>query len=261
MIPQLQVAMVQSDLVWHNPPANRSLLQKQLEELGGRCHLCVLPEMFSTGFTMHPGQIDAQEQAATVAWMREQAVSHNFALCGSLCVEEGGRYYNRLYFFWPDGREAHYNKRHLFRMAGEDAVYSPGTERVVVELHGWRINLQVCYDLRFPVWSRQQGAALYDLLLYVANWPQPREMAWRQLLPARAIENLCFVCGVNRVGTDGNGIAYSGYSMCIDFKGNKLAEIPDKEQTQVVTLPAKDLKHYREKFPAHLDADGFELKK
>lgn len=198
-------------------------------------------------------------EGPTVAWMQETACKHQAVITGSLIITENGKYYNRLVWMRPDGTLEYYDKKHLFRMAGEDGIYAAGSKKLLVTLKGWNICPLVCYDLRFPVWSRNTGNQ-YDLLLYVANWPEPRSLAWRTLLQARAIENLAYVVGVNRVGQDGNGIPYSGDSSVIDPKGQILFSSSRLECMPSFTLSKQELFNFRQKFPAHLDADDFEVR-
>jgi predicted amidohydrolase len=193
----------------------------------------------------------------TIGWMREEAAALGCVITGSLIVREAGHCYNRLVWARPDGTLEHYDKRHLFRVAGEQDHYAAGARRLVVDLKGWRICPMICYDLRFPVWSRNRGD--YDLLLYVANWPQRRAHAWSTLLKARAIENLCYVAGVNRIGKDGNGATYAGDSVVLDFLGQLLSSEGGGDRVETTVLDLESLRSYRASFPAHLDADRFEL--
>lgn len=268
MTENLRVTLVQSELVWHDPDANRMAFAEKLEGLQGQTDLVVLPEMFTTGFTMEPEsaaeicyETQAGLQSETIGWLQEQAKMLGAAVCGSVAMRLGegqAIYVNRLLFVMPNGAVAHYDKRHLFRMANEHHHYQSGTGRNIVEYRGWRILLQVCYDLRFPVFSRNNND--YDLALYVANWPEPRRMAWRTLLQARAIENLCYVVGVNRVGVDVNGLSYSGDSLMADFKGECLLDNAIGEVfTDTGQLSKTELNDFREKFPAWQDADNFVL--
>lgn len=258
----LSVSLVQSSLHWHNPTANRwmltELLASTLPELG-LTDLIVLPEMFTTGFSMAAAAQAEPADGPTLAWLREQAAHYDAVLTGSVLLTEGGRYYNRLLWVRPDGTYSSYDKRHLFRLAGEHAVYTPGTCPLVEEWRGWRIMPLICYDLRFPVWSRNRPAAPYDLLLYVANWPQPRIEAWKALLQARAIENLAYTAGVNRLGTDGNGHEYPGQSALLDMRGDYLAQAGNLQTVLTRTLRAAPLREFRQQLPALLDADEFGL--
>lgn len=253
----LTVTLVQSALHWHDPDANRAMFTRKLAALAGATDLVVLPEMFATGFTMDAAANAETMDGPSVAWMKEQAARLGAVVTGSLIIGEQGHYYNRLIWMRPDGSFEHYDKRHLFRMADEHLHYTAGERRLIVELDGWRICPQVCYDLRFPVWSRNRND--YDLLLYVANWPERRAPHWRALAVARAIENLACVVAVNRVGEDGNGITYSGDSMVIDAQGRALTHLAYVESVQNVALSRAELDEYRKRFPADRDADAFEL--
>jgi predicted amidohydrolase len=257
MTANLRVTMIQADLAWQDPATNRRNLAAHFRGLAGHTDLIVLPEMFTTGFSMAADSLAETMAGATVGWLREEAAAIGCAITGSLIVEENGRHYNRLVWATPDGNLAHYDKRHLFRMAREQEHYAAGRRRLVVELKGWRLCPLVCYDLRFPVWSRSRGD--YDVLLYVANWPARRRAAWSALLRARAIENVCYVVGVNRVGKDGNGASYSGDSIALDFLGQVLGGDRDGEFVETVVLDRESLATFRRDFPVHLDADDFEL--
>ena len=255
----LRVTIVQSMLHWEDAGANRDMFAEKLNVLKGSTDLVVLPEMFTTGFTMRSAELAEQADGPTVQWMRERARTLGAALYGSVVILDEGLYKNRGLFVAPDGQVTIYDKRHLFRFANEDEYYSPGRERVVVEWRGWRLLLQVCFDLRFPVFSRNRGDL--DAILYVANWPEARKYPWSQLLIARAIENQCYVVGLNRVGMDGKGIHYSGDSVVLDARGEVLAAIGlNTEGISTADLAAGALKDFREKFPVQLDADEFELK-
>ena len=262
----LRVSIVQGATVWHDPEANRAYYGGLIAPLTGRTDLVVLPETFTSGFSNDAIDRAEDMRGPTVAWMREQAAALDAAVTGSVQLRDGDGVYNRMLWATPDGALQHYDKRHLFRYANEHKRYAAGRERLTVEWKGWRINPQVCYDLRFPVFCRNRydverpGDLDFDLQLFVANWPAARAYAWKTLLRARAIENLCFVVGVNRVGVDGNGIAYSGDSAALDFLGQPLSECTDAEQVTTTTLSAADLAAHRERFPAMLDADRFELR-
>ncbi|MBK6453097.1 MAG: amidohydrolase [Proteobacteria bacterium] len=258
MTANLRVTMIQADLAWQDPATNRRNLAAHFRGLAGHTDLIVLPEMFTTGFSMAADSLAETMAGATVGWLREEAAAIGCAITGSLIVEENGRHYNRLVWATPDGDIAHYDKRHLFRMAREQEHYAAGNRRLVVELKGWRLCPLVCYDLRFPVWSRSRGD--YDVLLYVANWPARRRAAWSALLRARAIENVCYVVGVNRMGKDGNGASYSGDSVALDFLGQVLGGDRDGDFVETVVLDRESLSTFRRDFPAHLDADDFELR-
>lgn len=257
MNPHLRVTVIQSALAWQDPAANRHRMATHFRGLVGHTDLVVLPEMFSTGFTMDADAMAETMDGPTVGWMREEAAALGCVITGSLIVREDGRHFNRLVWARPDGTLAHYDKRHLFRMAQEQHHYAAGERRLVVELKGWRICPLVCYDLRFPVWSRNRGD--YDLLVYVANWPARRAHAWSSLLRARAIENLSYVVGVNRIGTDGNGASYAGDSVVLDCLGRSLSSEGGGDRVETTVLDLESLRTWRESFPAHLDADAFEL--
>ena len=256
----LRLTILQTDIAWEDKTANLQRLHRRLQQLQGHTDLVVLPEMFATGFSMHARELAEEGEGRTLAALKTWAAQYGIALCGSYIAAEGDRCFNRAFFVTPEGNCAFYDKRHLFRMGLENANYAPGTRRMVVEYRGWRICPLVCYDLRFPVWSRNTDNA-YDLLAYVANWPAARRAAWDTLLAARAIENLCYVCGVNRVGTDGNCIRYNGGSVVHDARGTLLAAAADgAEEAQTVVLHLDELRQFREKFPAWKDADPFQLR-
>ena len=253
----LRLALLQTELVWHDPAANRAHFEQLLARVG-ETDLVILPEMFTTGFSMESAALAEPADGPTAVWLREQARRIGAVVTGSLIVQdEDGRHRNRLLWATPEGELLHYDKRHLFRMAGEHEHYAPGEQRLVLTLKGWRIRPLICYDLRFPVWSRAQDDT--DLLLYVANWPAPRRGHWNRLLPARAIENLCYVAAVNRIGSDGNGHPYAGDSQVLDFQGEPLVEAGAVAGIFHMTLSATALTAYRERFPAQRDADVFHL--
>jgi omega-amidase len=257
------VTLVQTTLHWHEPAANRAALSEQLAAAlngPGLTDLIVLPEMFTTGFSMEAIAQAEPSEGPTLAWLRDQAARYDAVVTGSVMLTEGGRYYNRLLWVRPDGSYSAYNKRHLFRMAGEHQVYTAGAERLVEEWREWRIQPLVCYDLRFPVWSRNPAADPYDLLLYVANWPHARINAWKVLLQARAIENLAYVAGVNRIGTDGLGVDYSGHTMLLDPRGEYLAQAGTMPTILTRRLMRHPLVEAREQLSALSDADAFELR-
>lgn len=260
----MNVTFLQANLYWHNPVANMAMLEEQIFTLAEPTDLIVLPEMFTTGFTMDAQAVAEPMNLTTFRWLKQMAAQTGAVVTGSYVVKENGQFFNRLVWMQPDGQFDTYDKRHLFRMAGEDTIYTAGTRRIVKVWKGWRICPLICYDLRFPVWSRNNSlndpqAFDYDLLLYVANWPSARRNAWNTLLQARAIENLSYVVGVNRVGDDGNQHAYSGDSAIIDFKGDVLFRQSDTELVHQQTLSLDDLRTFRTKFPANLDADSFTL--
>jgi len=253
----LRISLVQTALAWEDPTANRRQLAAQMAELDAT-DLVVLPEMFSTGFSMASTRLAETMTGPTVTWMQAQAESLNAVVCGSLIISADGHCYNRFVWMPADGNLEYYDKKHLFRMSSEQQHYSPGKRRCVVQWKGFRVCLQVCYDLRFPVWSRNQDD--YDLLLYVANWPATRRQHWRSLLQARAIENQCYVVGVNRLGTDGIDINYAGDSLLFDFNGTPLVDLLDTPGSATLAVKMEPLSRYREAFPAWLDADDFDLR-
>jgi omega-amidase len=252
----LNICLLQTELSWEDPAANREYFDSLLQDLAP-ADLVVLPEMFSTGFSMACDRLAETMDGATVNWMRLQAARLDCALCGSLIIQANGQFYNRFIWMSANGEVQWYDKRHLFRMSAEHQHYSAGTQRLIVSLQGFRICPQICYDLRFPVWSRNQND--YDLLLYVANWPAARRLHWRSLLRARAIENQSYVIGLNRVGVDGLGAAYSGDSLVIDFNGVDLADLQAATTVQRVSLDRAALLAYRQSFPAWHDADAYLL--
>lgn len=252
----LTVAIIQDALDWQQPAANRERFAARLDEIE-TADLAVLPEMFATGFTMNAREVAEPMDGPTIGWMREQATTRDMVLTGSLVIEEGGQFFNRLLWATPDGGLEHYDKRHLFRMAGEHEVYSAGDTRTIVHLNGWSLALFVCYDLRFPVWTRCRGD--YDVALFVANWPSPRHDAWSTLLKARAMENQCYLIGVNRIGEDGNGVDYPGGSVVLDFLGRELASCGADRSTRTATLSRQNLERARERFPVASDADSYRL--
>lgn len=255
----MRISLVQADLAWGDPAANRGHFDGQLAPLAGATDLVVLPETFTTGFDMAGGAGAEAMDGATTRWIAAAARRLDAAVTGSVFIRDAAGVHNRALWATPDGRIAHYDKRHLFRMAGEHEHFAAGTAPLLVEWRGARICPLVCYDLRFPVWSRRRAALDYDILLYVANWPAPRHDAWRQLLRARAIENQACVVGVNRTGTDGKGIAYDGGSAVIDPLGRPVLELGARPATVTVSVDLDALRRFRERFPAALDADRFEL--
>lgn len=254
----LRISMIQAHIIWEDRAENLSYYEELIRRVRGRTDLVVLPEMFTTGFSMEPERLADEADGETVATVRSWAERYGIAIAGSFIAREGGRYFNRAFFITPDS-QSFYDKRHLFRMAGENKVYSAGDKRLVVSYRGWNICLMVCYDLRFPVWSRNVDNE-YDLLVYVANWPEARRKVWKPLLQVRAIENMAYVCGVNRVGIDGKGFSYKGDSVVYSPKGKKLAYAGKREETtRTCVLSARELEAFREKFPVWKDADGFTL--
>lgn len=258
----LLVSLVQSDLMWENKAGNLQQLEQQIASVSGKSELVVLPEMFSTGFTMAAAEFAETMEGETVQWMKTMARQYRVVLTGSCIVAENNQFFNRMLWVLPDGNMGYYDKRHLFAYGGEDKHYSAGSKRLIASVKGFRIQLQICYDLRFPVWSRQQSTENnpeFDVLIYCANWPEKRIQAWRTLLVARAIENQCYVIGVNRVGKDGNGLEYPGYSMAVDPLGNIMYELEQEETTATVSLSKIHLEEVRQQFPFWKDGDQFTL--
>lgn len=258
MAASLRVSLVQQPLAWEQASANLQHFSELLAPLYGYTDLVVLPEMFSTGFSMQPEQLAETMVGPSVQWMSEQAAKIGAAITGSLIIRENDQYFNRLFWMRPDGSFDTYDKRHLFSLAGEHLHYSAGQQRLITEWKGWRICPLVCYDLRFPVWSRNNDA--YDLLLYVANFPARRAHAWKQLLLARAIENQTYVIGLNRIGTDGNGHAYSGDSALIDFEGNYVVQLHEHPAVVTTTLELAAQQQFQQKFQFLADQDDFEIR-
>ncbi|MFD0990235.1 amidohydrolase [Mariniflexile jejuense] len=255
---KLKVAIIQSDLAWESPKQNRKNFSEKIESIGKTVDVIVLPEMFATGFTMNAQTVAETMDGKTVSWMQKKAIETQAAIIGSLIILENNKYYNRLLFVKPSGTISTYDKRHTFTLAGEDKVYSAGTEKVIINYKGWKICPLVCYDLRFPVWAR--NVENYDVLMYVANWPKPRVLAWDALLKARAIENMTYVVGVNRVGLDEAQNEYSGNSAVYDVLGNIISNIkPNKEQVEVVVLDKNHIQFYRNKLKFLDDKDAFTL--
>jgi predicted amidohydrolase len=255
----LKVTLVQSELNWHDKASNFMLFDHLLESNISETDLIVLPEMFTTGFTMKAEDYAETMDGDTVSWLKDQAKRFDSCITGSAIIEEDGSYYNRLLWVTPDGNAQHYDKRHRFSLAGEQNHYSAGSDRKVFELKGWKIFPQICFDLRFPVFSRNDLE--YDLAFYIANWPERRSHAWRTLLPARAIENQSYVIGVNRVGKDGNDVLFRGDSGLFDPLGKMVSKIkPHEETVQTFQLNAEELKKVREKFKFLNDRDQFEIK-
>ena len=284
-MPSLTVTIIQSNLIWENKKANLDVLAQKIESIQEKTEVVILPEMFSTGFSMKPELLAETMSGETINWMKKIAFSKKVILTGSVIIKGpptnaqdkvapspseragGEAYFNRLIWMLPNGEYGVYDKRHLFAYADEHKHYSAGNKRLIAQVKGWKINLQVCYDLRFPVWARQsppppgeEGRGLeYDLLIYVANWPERRSTAWKTLLQARAIENQCYVVGVNRVGDDGNNIYYSGDSMIIDPLGEILYHKENDEDVFTYILQKEKLNEVRQKFPFWRDADTFNI--
>lgn len=260
----LTLSLIQADLYWEQVDANLAMFEERIWAIKEPTDLIVLPEMFTTGFSMNPEKLAEPPGGKTFKWMRQMAMQKKAAVTGSYIVKEKGYYFNRLYFVFPDGSSQQYDKKHLFTLAGEDKDYTAGEDRLIFEYKGWRILPMICYDLRFPVWARsrkQNGSTYeYDLLLYVANWPDARVNAWDTLLKARAIENLAFCAGVNRVGIDGSEKEYTGHSAIYDYLGNELEFSSEEQKTLTHTLSGQNLIKFRDRFPFQEDADLFELK-
>lgn len=259
MADKLHVTLVQQSLVWHDAAANREHFDAVLAPLAGSTDVIVLPEMFTTGFSMDVEQFAERTGGPTSKWLQQKARDLRAAVSGSVMTAEGGRFYNRMFWAEPDAPLRHYDKRHLFRMASEHQRFTPGSAALTVTWRGFRICPMVCYDLRFPVFSRRRPELEYDVLIYSANWPSPRRQAWQALLKARAIENLCYVIGVNRVGTDGKNLPYAGDSVAHDFLGDTLVQLGSESAVATVELDLAALRAFRDRFPAHLDADRFTL--
>lgn len=265
----LAITIIQTNLHWEDKTTNLKMLEEKINSIGENTEIIVLPEMFSTGFSMKPDLLAETREGETMQWMKRVAAEKKVILTGSVIIKEDGNYFNRLIWMLPNGQHGIYDKRHLFAYAKEDEHYSAGTKRLIASVKGWKINLLVCYDLRFPVWARQQptpspsregiAEAEYDVLIYVANWPERRIHAWKTLLQARAIENQCYVVGVNRVGKDGNDIYYSGESMIVDPMGEVLYTKKDEEDIFTMSLDKTHLETVREKLPFLKDADGFQM--
>lgn len=259
MMHPLKISIVQTDIAWENKQENLRMLREKLHALRGTTEIVVLPEMFSTGFTMKSRELAEPVSGITVRILKELAADFQLALCGSFICSERSNYYNRAFFITPEGEEIYYDKRHLFRMGNEAEYFSAGNNKLIISYRGWNICLLVCYDLRFPVWSRNVNNE-YDLLIYMASWPQARRLAWDTLLCARALENMCYVCGVNRIGVDGNKLIYNGGSVVFSPKGEPLASVPDGEEgIETVSLSLISLQQLRDKFPVWKDADAFRL--
>lgn len=256
---QLKIAIVQSDLVWESPDQNRLNFADKIEQINQPVDVIVLPEMFTSGFTMNPEHVFETMDGTTISWMKEIAQKTNSAICGSLVVSENSNYYNRFVFVTPTGDLEYYDKRHTFTLAGEHKVYKAGSKRLIMNYKGWKILPLVCYDLRFPVWARNTDD--YDVLMYVANWPKPRVNAWDALLKARAIENMSYCIGVNRVGFDVNNHEYVGHSAVYDGLGECITDIEHStEQTEIATLNKNHLETIRQKLKFLDDRDAFTLK-
>lgn len=253
----MKIALIQTALVWENPKENRKLLEVKINSIVEGVDLIVLPEMFTSGFTMQPSVVAETMDGETISWLQHWAKVKNTAITGSLVIAEDGKYYNRLVFVFPSGEIQTYDKRHLFALAGENKVYSDGKNKVIIEYKGFRFCVLICYDLRFPVFSR--NVEEYDILIYVANWPETRIKAWDILLKARAVENMSYTIGVNRVGVDNVGLVYSGHSQVVDFMGDYLLEPQKVEGIFIVELDKNKLLETRKKLPFLKDKDDFSL--
>ncbi|MBV7528941.1 amidohydrolase [Chitinophaga sp. sic0106] len=260
----LKVTLIQADLHWEDIEANLRMFDEKINSIGERTEVVFLPEMFSTGFSMAPERLAQTMDGSAFQWMKKKAAEKNIIITGSLIIEENGKYLNRLIWMLPNGTYGTYDKRHLFGYAGEHEHYEGGDKRLIASVKGWKINLNICYDMRFPVWARNRiveetGAPAYDVLVYVANWPERRNTAWKTLLRARAIENQCFAIGVNRVGNDGNNIYHSGDTSLIDPMGEILYEKAHDQDVFTYTLSRERLEDVRKNIPFLKDADAFTI--
>ena len=250
------VSLIQSDIIWEDKNSNLKKYQEQIDKIEST-ELIVLPEKFTTGFSMSPKDISEKMNGETIQWMKQNAHKMNSAICGSIIIEESGKYFNRFIWINPDGSIHHYDKRHLFSYAGENDNYTPGDSKIIIEYKGWKICPLICYDLRFPVWSRNSEE--YDLLIYVANWPSKRKFAWRSLLVARAIENQCYVIGVNRVGLDNSGNSHSGETSIINALGESLYVKSHSEDLYTNGISKLELEKIRKQLPFLNDKDNFKI--
>jgi len=258
----LTITLIQTNLIWENKKANLDMLQQKIESIKEKTEIVILPEMFTTGFSMKPELFAEKMDGEAVQWMKRMAVEKKIILTGSLMIEESGKYFNRLIWMLPNGEYGIYDKRHLFAFANEHDHYTSGNKKLIASVKGWKINLQICYDLRFPVWARQspgENENKYDLLINVANWPAKRSIAWTTLLRARAIENQCFVAGVNRIGEDGKNIYYNGESSLIDPLGEIIYQKKEQEDIFTCTLSKEKVTETRNTFPFWQDADEFTI--
>ena len=253
----MNVALIQTDIVWENPSENRRVFEGKINALTESVDLIILPEMFTSGFTMSPNLVAETMAGETISWLKEIAKAKNSAITGSLVITENGNFYNRMVFVFPNGEIQYYDKKHLFTLAGEDKVYTSGKDKVIVNYKNWKICLQVCYDLRFPVFSR--NTENYDVLIYVASWPKVRTNAWDILLKARAVENLSYTIGVNRIGTDNNDFEYIGHSQIIDELGNFIIEPTENEDVFIANLDKNKMLETRNKLNFLNDRDAFIL--
>lgn len=254
----MKIALIQSSLFWENPEKNKKKLEEKINAIAGPIDLIVLPEMFTSGFTMHPNLVAEPMQGETMVWLQKLAKAKNAAITGSLVITDNGNFYNRLVFVFPSGEVQFYDKRHLFTLAGEDKKYTAGKDKVIINYLGWKICPLICYDLRFPVFARNSEE--YDVLLYVANWPNTRINAWDALLKARAIENMCYTIGVNRIGVDANHHIYNGHSQVQDYLGRAIIEPQESDGVFIATLERTSLLETRQKLGFLNDKDDFEIK-
>jgi predicted amidohydrolase len=260
MIPDLKITTIQSRLFWEDPAKNVAHFSEKLDTVDDT-DLIILPEMFTTGFTMKPELLAEEAGGIGLQWMQEKAAQKKCVIVGSISVKENGHYYNRLYWVKPDGSFLSYDKRHLFSMGKEHEHYTPGSQKLIIDYKGWKICPLICYDLRFPVWSRNTKETPYDLLIYVANWPEVRSYPWKQLLIARAIENQCYVAGVNRIGEDGNNIPHSGDTLVLNAKGEIINQTgAHEDRSETLGLSYDTLTDFRKAFPVLNDGDGFTIK-
>lgn len=251
----MKIALIQTNLFWDNPEENRKIFEEKINTINNQVDLIVLPEMFTSGFSMNPNYIAETMDGKTIAMLKKLAKTKNCAITGSLAINENSKFYNRMIFVFPDGTIEYYDKKHLFTLAGEDKIYCAGIKKVIVNFRNFKICLQICYDLRFPSFARNLED--YDALIYVANWPETRINAWNILLKARAVENMCFVIGVNRIGVDGNNLNYNGQSQVIDYIGNELIEPQTKDDIFLITLNKQEMIATRENLSFLKDRDKF----
>ncbi len=255
---KMKIALIQSELFWENPSENRKHFEQIINSVEENIDLIVLPEMFTSGFTMHPENVAETITGKTINWIQHLAKAKNCALTGSLVISENNTFYNRLVFVFPDGKIEYYDKKHLFTLAGEDKKYTAGNKKTIVEFRDFKICLQICYDLRFPAFSRNNQD--YDLLIYVANWPKTRINAWDILLKARAVENMCYAIGVNRLGQDANNLEYTGHSQAVDFLGNYILEPQESNGFFIFEIKKEEMLETRKKLGFLNDRDAFQLK-
>lgn len=253
----LTFTLIQSDLHWEDRPANLKMFEEKLSRIEGKKEIVVLPEMFNTGFSMSPATLYEEMDGPTVQWMKDMAAKHKIILTGSVIIREKDRYFNRLIWMQPNGEYGTYDKRHLFSLGGEDKEFTAGDKKFIAQVKGWKISTQICYDLRFPVWNRQSKTHEYDVLIYMANWPDKRVHAWKTLLQARAIENQCYVVAVNRIGSDGNGFTYSGESCVVNPMGTVIYSKSNEEDIFTITLDKNEIDEARKQFPFLKDGDDF----